>query len=239
MIGTDFASLIRFYTRTNSTTLPSTDIVLLANAIKDPMAQEIMKADEDLFGIPMTADLVVSSTSREYPMPSDILKISRIECKFNGTDWVKLSPFDLTKYKRTTDEATIITQFSNNEDDCFYDIYRKSIWIYSGTITAVTAGLSLRAIVYPADITTGTLALSTDISIDPTTTSSAIPRQFHELWARKISKRWKESREKPIPLTEAEENIDKDWKKAISSIQNADSENVITGKLPSDDRYQQ
>jgi len=242
MTGTNFAALVRLYTRTNSTTFSDAEIVLVANTVKDDIAKEIIKVDEDFFGGIAFRDLVASDatdmTKREYSLPENILKVKKVEAKLDGTNWIPLNEFDINKYKRTTNEDEILAHFANEDGKAFYDIFRKSLWIYSGAITACTLGLQLWQIVFPADITTGTLSGSTDLSADPTTTSAGLPRQFHELWARKVSIIYKSNREKPIPLTQSEQSVDKDFKKAMSSITdiNLDRENVA--ELP-DDTYLQ
>jgi len=239
MTGLNFTLLVRFYTLTNSTTFTDADILLLANTVKDDFAKEIMKADEDLFGVPATRNLIASTTSREYSLPDDFLKFIRAEAKFDGTNWVKMTELNLAQYSRTTDEATITSLFSNSEGNCYYDIFRKSAWIYSGTVTAVTAGLLLYYIAYPADLVTADLSITTDLSLDPTSTTSQIPRQFHELWAQKISILWKGSRQKPIPLNERELVFDKDFAKAISSVTNPNQDRSNVATLPDDTRLQQ
>lgn len=238
MTGVNFAALIRNYTRTNATTLPDTEIVLLANTIKDEFAPQIMEADEDLFGVPATRDLVASSSSdfglREYSLPDDYMAIKSVDARIDGVNWIHLTELDLTNYKRVSDEATVTSLYSNNEGEAFFDLFRNSIWLYTGTVSAGTGMLKIWYIAFPADITTGSLALTTDLSIDPTTTTSQLPRQFHELWARRISIIWKSNREKPIPLTEREQMFEKDFKKMVGSIKNANKERDNIAKIPSD-----
>lgn len=242
MTGANFASYLRLITRTNSTTLPNSEIVLMANVVKDDLAKEIIKADEDFFGGIAERDLVASSltdiTAREYSLPEKIIKIKKVEAKLNGTDWIPLNEFNINQFKRTTNEEEILNRFGNNEGEAFYDIFRKSLWIYSGAITATTLGLKLWQIVFPADITTDTLALTTDLSLDPSTTSSGIPRQFHELWARKCSIIYKSNREKPIPLTQSEQNVDKDMELAMSSVRNSNLDRENAAELPDDSALQ-
>lgn len=235
MTGTNFASLIRLYTRTNSTTLTNADIVLLANTVKDDFAKEVIKADEGLFGVSATRDLVASATSREYSLPDDFLTMERLEAELDGSNWIPLTEMTLTQYHKQTTETEIVSQFSNSEGEAFYDIFRRSFFIYSGTVIATTAGMKLWYIAYPADISAGTLSETTDMSLDPTTTTSAIPRPLHELWARKVSILWKSSREKPIPLTEQELNFNVDFRKAISALTNPNKDRTTQASLPSVD----
>ncbi len=242
MTGTNFTSLIRNYTRTNATTLPDSEILLLSNVVKDDFAKEILKRDEGLFGVLATRNLVASNSSdvtkREYSLPEDYLGMESAEAKLDGTNWIHLFEFDLTKHRRPTDETTITSYYSNNEGEAFYDIFRKSLWIYSGAITATTAGLKLHYIAYPADLVTADLSGTTDLSLDPTSTTSQTPRQFHELWARKVSIIWKSTREKPIPLSERELAFDKDFKAALAAITNPNKGKDNTATLPDDTKYQ-
>ncbi len=249
MTGVNFASLVRNYTRTNSTTLPDSEIVLLGNVVKDELAPFVIEADEDLFIVPATRNLVASGadfTLREYSLPDDQLGIKRVEAKLDGTNWIKLTEFDLTQYKYPTTEAETISRFNNsavlpeNPNGARYDIIRKSLWIYSGTISAVTGGLKLWYPAYPSDIAAANLAdSSTDLSVDPDTTHSALPRQLHELWARRISIIWKSNREKPIPLTERELKYEFDLKRKIGSLKNPNKDRENIARLPDDSRLQQ
>jgi hypothetical protein len=248
MTGVNFASLVRNYTRTNSTVLADAEIVLLANAVKDEFAPLIMEADENLFGIPATRDIIASDasdfTAREYSLPDDLLALKSVDAILDGVAWVHLTELDLTRFKRVADEATVIAIFNNGEvsdnnpNGARFDIFRKSLWLYSGTIVASADGLKLWYIAYPADITAATLALSTDISIDPSSVSSALPRQFHELWARRISILWKSNREKPIALTEREQVFAVDFKAMIGSLKNLNKDRSNVASLPSDRRLQ-
>lgn len=242
MTGQNFASYIRELTYTNSSTLTDATIVLIANVIKDDFATEIIKANEDLFGMPATRDLVASSSSdvtrREYTLPEDLLQIKEVEAKLDGTNVIRLREVDYNTYKKTRDESAITTYFANEEGKAFYEIFRRSLWILSGAITATTDGLSLLYIMYPADISISDLSSSADLSLDPTTVSVGLPRQFHELWARKVSILWKSNREKPIPLNERELKFDQDFESKMRSISNPNLDRSTEGVLPYDRHLQ-
>lgn len=236
MTGKGFAALIRKYTRTNSTTLTDSDIVVYANAVKDDIADEIMAADEHYFEVPSYIDL--EAGKREYPLPDDNLSIARVEAKLDGTNFIKLKHFEAGQYSRTTDESTLIGNFENVAGRAFYDIVRRSIFIYSGTISTVASGLKLVNSIYPQDITESTLKLTTDMSIDPSPTQFALPRALHELWARRISIKYKSNREKPLPLTESELLYDKDLRRKISLLTNQDKDIELLASLPDDSHLQ-
>lgn len=235
MTNLELANLIRFKTRTNATTFTDTDMLPLVKLRQDELARKLMNSlnsDEDIFLSPTVANLVDSSTTREYPLPSDLLsKIKRIEAKLDGTNWIRLIAMDINDYKYTHDETTIVNYFTNEQDGAKYDIRRKAIYIYSGTLTAVTGGLKLWCFDYPAsitDLTENTL----QIEDDPDTTHHGFPRELHELLARGVIIDYKESREKPIPLSQFEKNYDMDVAAAIQTLKNGDQGKEVIAFLP-------
>jgi hypothetical protein len=191
-----------------------------------------MKTDEDILLIPQTTSL--EENQRDYPFPSDILsRIKRVEAKLDGTNWIKLSEIDITHLSVPTDETNITYQFANLEGQAFYDLLRKSIYIYSGTITNVTDGLKLWCDTWPTEISS--LASTTDMSIDPSTTTHGIPRSMHEIWARGVIIDWKQSREKPIALNEHEQNYEYDLLKAIETLKHGNLDREVIGHIPDTD----
>ena len=189
-----------------------------------------MKADEDILLIPQYTSLVADQ--RIYPLPQDILsRIKRIEAKLDGTNWLKLTEFDMTEYDKTiSDEDSIADNFSNTQGDCEYDILRKSVKVYSGTITDVTNGFRVWCNTWPTAISD--LTDTADMSQDPSTTTHGIPREMHEIWARGVIIDYKESREKPIPLTEGQLNYKDDKEEAIESLKHANLDREVKGQLP-------
>jgi hypothetical protein len=225
------AAYVRFRTKTNSTTFSDTDLTLLLGVHIDELAKRILLANEDYFGMPQTTDLVADQ--REYPMPTDKLSsIKFVEVKLDGTNWIPLKEFDLASYTRTTDETAITDNFANEEGRAFYDIFRKSLWIYSGTITDVIGGIKLWTFTWPHHFTD--LTSETDMSIDPTTTAHGFPREFHKILADLIIVDWKQSGDKQIALSENEQNIEDRIQKALDTIRSANQTRVVTAILPSE-----
>ena len=73
---------------------------------------------------------------------------------------------------------------------------------------------------------------ATDMSVDPSTTTHGIPKELHELWARGVVIDYKESREKPIPLTERELKYEFDKQKAIETLKHGNLDREVIGTLP-------
>ena len=236
MTPAQFASYVRLKTRTNSTTFTDADIITLMRQRQDDLAYAILKADEDILLIPETLDLVLNQ--REYALDTDIIsRIKRVEAKLDGSNWLKLFEIDITQLSiPIASEADIVSYFTNtqygpsNTQGACFDMGRKAIYILSGSITAVTAGLKFWVDTYPTAITdlTGT----SEMNIDPSTTTHGIPRPLHKLWADGVVIDYKSSREKPIPLTEREQNWEMDLQRAIEVLKHGNMDREVFGYLP-------
>jgi len=234
-----FAAYVRYKTKTNATTFPDEEMLSYMAFRQEELAQSILKTDEDILLIPQTADLVASSiTAREYPLPQDILsRIKRVEAQLNGTDWIPLTEIDITQIDSSlATEDEITSMFNNsqvskgNPNGARFDILRKSIFIYSGTITATTDGLKVWCNTWPTPVTD--LSASADMSQDPSTTTHGIPRAMHKLWATGVIIDYKESKEKPIPLNETELYYEKDLQKAIATLKHGNLDREVIAELP-------
>ncbi len=234
MTGKQFADLVRFNTRTTSTTFSDADLVNIANNKMVYLAKKIEGVDEDYFGSPETKDLVASSTSREYPLPSDNMsRIKKVEAKFDGTNWIVLKELDLNQFDRTTDETTIINNFSNDYGHCFFDLFRNSLWLYSGTISAVDDGLKLWSYAYPTDLQASDLIdEARDLSDPATDDDNGMPKLFHELWADLVSIHFKSVKEKPIPLTQQEANWRNTLKELLIDLKGANRDRDYSSGAP-------
>jgi hypothetical protein len=231
------AEYVRYKTRTNPTTLTNADLITLANVVKDRLVWRALEADEDLFLVPTYLNLVANQ--REYPLHSDLLsRIKRVEAKLDGKNYIKLYEFDLPQHSYPiSTEADIVAHFGNTEGKAFFDIMRNSIWIYSGTITDVTDGLKIWLNTVVADITS--MESTVDMSEDPTPTTHGIPRALHKCLGDGMVIEWKESREKPIPLTEREMMYDREVDRAVSSLKRANYDRDIIGSIPNEGNYGQ
>lgn len=232
MTPAKLAEYVRYKTRTNSTTLPDADLIILANVVKDKLVWRALEADEDLFLVPTYLNLVANQ--REYPLHTDLLsRIKRVEAKLDGTNFIKLYEFDLPQHQYPiSTEADIVAHFANTEGDAYFDIMRNSIWIYSGTITSVTAGLKIWLNTIVSDITS--MVSTTDMSEDPSTTTHGIPRALHKVLGDGMVIEWKQSREKPIALSDTELSWDREVDRAIGSLKRANYDRDVIGLIPNE-----
>lgn len=209
MIGTTFRDYIRKKTKTTSDTFPDADLVLLANVEKDDLAEYIAnEVGEDFFLLSYKRNLIAGQ--REYALPSQImLTLKRVNAMFDGENWSDpLDELDVNQIRKPLiTEANVQSAFAGREPA--FDFTDRGLRLYSETpITDVTEGLQVESIIYPADITTGTLALATDISVPTSTITTAMPKASHKVWALMTSIAYKESRPKKIALTNEEKNIE-------------------------------
>lgn len=217
MTGAQFLSLLRLYTRSNTTTLPNADIVTFFNAAQDWMAQKIESVNEGFFSMDQTTDLVANE--RVYTLPVGMMnRIEKVYVKFPTWDrWRTATEAQLSMQPWPVDEDTITRMYSDDNPQFF--LRRNSIILLThSAIPAGADGLNLWAKVYPSPISTTTLSSNADLSVSPTSTGVGVPRQIHELICRRISTEWKQTQDRPIPLTEKEQKFDQDFKEALDAI---------------------
>lgn len=229
MTYAEFASYIRLQTKTNTTTFTDADIMLYANIFKDELAKRIVRVRDDYFGVPELTNLEVDGSSvpvREIALdPTTFQQVKYVEIKLDSK-WVPMKELDLVHFRGTTDEEYITANFGNTEGRAKYDLFRGSLWLYTGTFVATTNGLKLWTFQWPAKITS--LAGTDDMSIDPTNTSAGMPREFHELLARRVIIAKKSAGDKPIPLVGNELTYGTDLQIALAEISRAQ---VIHGEI--------
>jgi hypothetical protein len=227
-----FAKLIRYYTKTNSTSFTDSDILTLANIFKDDIAGLVAKElGEDIFGLRFERDLEVGQ--REYDLPAEMMsRIKYLQAKLDGTNWTVLKETDLSTYGKAIDEDTI--QLTYSEKDPEFDLWDNGIYILSGdAIIYVENGLKLWCIIFPKDFANLTDAI--DLSVAPDDYSHGFPRQFHELLARRVSIAQKSSKDRPIPLSEKEKLYEVDLATAIQSMKDANLDRSVIPSAPSND----
>ena len=232
MTFTKFATLIRYYTKTNSTTFTDANILILANIFKDDISSELSKeVGEDYFGLRFERDLLAGQ--REYDLPSEIMgRIKYLQAKLDGTNWNKLNETDLSVYDKAFDEDTIRETYAERDPE--FDIWDQGIYVLSGdAIIAVTNGLKLWSIIFPADFSD--LTSTEDMSTNPDDYTHGFPRQFHELLARRVSIAYKSSKDRPIPLSEKEKLYEVDLSTAIKKMKDTNLDRSIKPSVPYND----
>lgn len=126
---------------TTTTTYPDINLDASINTYVDLFAADILESmDEwDYQAEIATSDLV--SNQQEYVLPSDIIKIKRIEITFDGITWKEVSPMDINERGRANDTTTISQDFVTSEP--YYDLMDNSIMLYPIPSSNVTGGIKI------------------------------------------------------------------------------------------------
>jgi len=235
MKGTTFASYIRKKTKTNTNTLTDADLVIYANVVKDNISEAIVtEVDEDYFQMTLVRDLELDK--REYTLPNDLLKhIKRISAQLDGTNWTVFDEFDLVSNRDALVTESNIRDAYTGKDPAI-DITGRGIKLYTGDqIIAVTEGLEIEAMIYPSDLTTSSITSGVDLSVPNSNTEHALPRAVHKVWADMVIVEYKQSKDKPIPLTKREANLDIDLEKALDRLKKRNIDRSLIGSIPYND----
>lgn len=227
MTGTQLASLIRAKTRTTSTTFPDADMLVYVNTYIDELAGRIQQERPSIWNMPATFDL--EADTREYGFPSDTLNnIVSLELKFTSSgSFVPAYPLKKNPSDFALTEAEITGSYTNLNPQYF--VRRKALYVLSGTITAVTGGGKLVYNAFPASL--ANLSGSTDLSVDPSTTTHGFPREFHELLARRVAIEYKDIN--GMALSTKELAYDEELERKLDEFSTANLDLQETGDLPS------
>lgn len=195
------------------------------------MAVKILAANENYFGTPMLTNLVADQ--REYPLDATVAgQFKFIEVKLDGTNWKRIYERDFNAANFPIQEAEIRSAYAGMPTE--FSIFRNSLWILSdAAIINVTNGLKIWAYIWPAKFTS--LAGTTDMAAAPSADNHGWPRQFQELLAREVIVAYKESRDKPITLTQTEQARKMDFADMLDGISHPNLDRSVLGSVPFDD----
>lgn len=166
---------VRYRTGTGTTSsdtgvVSDATLLRIANKYFFKMVGAVVETNEDIYAEIGTFNLVANQ--REYTIPTDETtstfaggavnwQVLRVELKLDGTNWRVARPLDRTNISSPENESDITSRFSNA--DPAYTAFDNSIFIYSGTISAVTTGGRIFYIKRPSEITAGTDVLSSAV----------------------------------------------------------------------------
>ena len=131
----------RFITNTNSTTYTDADLYANLNMWYHDVVNEILKSMDgwDFQGEYATTSMVASQ--QEYILPTDILKIKRIEVTYDGTNWYKVNFTDINSRESTNDTTSIANNYTEYNPSA--DLYDNSMFLYPIPTSASTNGIKV------------------------------------------------------------------------------------------------
>lgn len=130
-----------FLTATNSATLNSARVLTNLNQYYNLFVNEILDAEDDWDFQGQIAYANIVANQQEYPFPTDVLKIKRLEVG-DGTDWYPATPIDINEYKTYAIGSTAVS----NEvlAGCsLYSAFDNSLYLHPIPDAAVNSGLKL------------------------------------------------------------------------------------------------
>lgn len=227
MNAVQLASIIRAKTRTTSTTFSDADMLVYVNTFKDELAGRIQQERPTIWNMPATFDL--EADKREYAFPEDILNsIVSLELKFASSgEYVRARALQAPNAMALS-EAEVTAYHSNLTP--WYFVRRKAVYVLSGPIVAVTDGGKLVYNAFPASL--ADLSGTTDLSIDPSTTTHGFPREFHELLARRVAIEYKDTN--GMELSSKELAYDEELERKLDEFSTVDLSEVFTASVEND-----
>jgi hypothetical protein len=131
----------RFLTNTNTTTYTNADLDASLNRYYHLIVNEILQSmdDWDFQADYATTNLVASQ--QEYTVPTDLIKLKRVEVSYDGSNWYPCSPMDLNQRSGASDSTTINSDFSTSSPA--FDLMDNSLFLYPIPTANSTGGLKM------------------------------------------------------------------------------------------------
>lgn len=174
MTNQQIIDYVRARTNTNSGTLPNATLFLFLNERNRQFCAALQGVREDFLGERSTTDLI--GDQQEYQLPDDCMRLKKLECTFDGTNWKAIKFFDINQRPvfgvngtmggevLPTDATTISQNYS--VDWPFADVLENSLFLYPIPTSTVTNGLKLYYFKRPQDMTL-------------TSQSADLPKEYH------------------------------------------------------------
>jgi hypothetical protein len=167
MTLSDISAKISFLTSQDSTSggYPNADRLISINNYYNRVVTAILQSQDDWdFDDKNNTDFPILTTSlvanqQDYSLPSNALKIKRVEISYDGSNWYKAEPMDMGERSTDSTQTSINNFFQTTKP--FYDVQYGSLFTYPVPIANSTNGLKLwiyRQITEftLSDLTTGT-----------------------------------------------------------------------------------
>jgi len=162
----------------------ATGLLNLNNALYRVESEYMLSAGDWKYDNSNHSDFPIATTAtvadqQDYTLPVETIKVDRIEISYDGTNWVRATPFNISDDSKALTTANIASEFS--EDTPCYQLRGRSILLYPIPDTAVTAGLKVYGERFHDAFTI------TDYSTNPTTVAVGMDVNWQEQVAREMS----------------------------------------------------
>lgn len=154
MTPADILSQVRYITKTSSTENAgdTTALLRMLNDYYLRLATVFIDTNDDLFGRKADTNLNVSSNQEAYLLPTDMVKLKRVEITYDGTNWYKVTLEDDNEFR---DFAMSATNIGNNftQSQPYANVFGNVLYLRPIPTTAVSGGLRAYYIGRPTLIT--------------------------------------------------------------------------------------
>lgn len=176
-------SRITFWTGDSTGEFTDADRLLSINKAVDDIHIMILQAQDgdDFDDKNYTTEFPIKTTTLEankadYTLPTDLVKMKRLTISYDGTNYYKMTPFDISQ----AGQAIKSSYFS--ETSPYYDLHDNSVEVYPTPTADVVKGLKIWI--------SREMALYTTVEVSAGTKSPGFDRQFHYLVPLKASWSW-------------------------------------------------
>jgi len=212
MTPSEIVTRARWLTKTSSTdgTAADTDLLPILNDYYSRQIIDFVNTNEDLFGVKSTTSLNVVSNQEAYALPSDLIRVKRVEITYDGTNWFKIHTNDDGQVQWTAlDANSINTQF--NQSDPYADIFGSALYLRPIPTAAVSGGLRIWYIQRPSQLSTMSSSVLTPSDYHGYliygVAGEIATRKGDQAMAAQMFQKWEDGRNK-IKETFAPRNLD-------------------------------
>jgi len=156
---------VRFLTKTSTTdgTGTDTNLIRILNDYHNRQIIKFVNTNEDKFGIRATTDLNTVANQEDYPAPSDLIRIKRLEVNYTGSSdgFKKLNEMDINDSQMPSSVSDIANYYSTAFP--YYSYFGDYIYLKPVPTQNVSGGLKLWYIRNPGQISNASSSLRTPL----------------------------------------------------------------------------
>ena len=157
MTPADILSQVRYLCKISTTDGVGSDADLLRilNDYYYRMITILVNCNEDKYGVRAKTNLATQENQEWYALPSDLMKLKRIEVTYDGTNWYKAHVHDAGEVE---DKAMDLTTINNtySQSSPYAEIFGDNIYLRPIPNTTIAAGLRIWYIQRPSLISSVT-----------------------------------------------------------------------------------
>ncbi len=212
MLPSEIITRARYLTKTtaNDGTGDNTNLLAILNDYYLRQATIFINTNQDKFGVKAYTDLDVTANQETYSLPSDCVKIKRMEITYDGTNWKKVHFQDVGENQQfALDQTNIANRFSTASP--YAEIFGDNLYLRPIPTSSVTSGLMMWYIARPSLLSTISSVITTPLDYQGYlvygVAAEIATRQGNDAFAASMFQKWEDGRAK-IEATYAPRDLD-------------------------------